>query len=174
MISRSGQDAAEPTPGRGALDDLRFELKQGDAYEQHLSSRIEDALDVQTEAWLEWLARFRVAGVPGEPLTAIEHDGSADYAERIARERADGDEHKPGPKRMVGRRVKQDCWMCGQSWPCEGSWQARALTVAAYCREHRGEEGFSWVRCDDILAIIRGEAVVIRGFIEIPVEAESD
>jgi len=50
---------AEPvlpaTPGRGALDDLRFELKQGDAYEQNLSSRIENGLDAQTEEWHAYL-----------------------------------------------------------------------------------------------------------------------
>ena len=34
--------------------------------------------------------------------------------------------HKPGPKRMVGRRITQDCWGCGRPWPCDGSWQARA------------------------------------------------
>jgi hypothetical protein len=43
------------TPGRQALDDLRFELKRGDVWEQHLASRIEDGLDAQTEAWHAYL-----------------------------------------------------------------------------------------------------------------------
>jgi len=49
------EQARPATPGRQALDDLRFELKQGDAWEQHLSSRIEDGLDTQTEAWHAYL-----------------------------------------------------------------------------------------------------------------------
>jgi hypothetical protein len=53
-----------PTPGRDALDNLRFELKRGDAYEQNLSSRIEDALDAQTVAWEAWVRAHRAA--PGK------------------------------------------------------------------------------------------------------------
>jgi hypothetical protein len=47
--------AAAGTPGRGVLDELRFELKRGDAWEQHLASRIEDGLDAQTVAWEEFV-----------------------------------------------------------------------------------------------------------------------
>jgi len=51
LRDRLAAAAEAGTPGRGALDDLRFELKQGDLYEQHLASRIEDGLDAQTVAW---------------------------------------------------------------------------------------------------------------------------
>lgn len=62
---RAGRVMSEPTPGRAALDDLRFELKRGDFYEQHLASRIEDGLDAQTEAWLAYLAgRWRTDPPP--------------------------------------------------------------------------------------------------------------
>lgn len=63
------------TPGRGVLDDLRFELKRGDVYEQHLSSRIEDGLDAQTEAWVAWLGELRrLAGGHG-PVAGYIVDG---------------------------------------------------------------------------------------------------
>lgn len=64
----------EPTPGGAALDDLRFELKQGDFYEQHLASRIEDGLDAQTEAWLAYLARDEYRGAIVEILTVFDDD----------------------------------------------------------------------------------------------------
>jgi hypothetical protein len=51
LNARLDEDEAAATPGRQALDDLRFELRGGDVYEQHLSSRIEDGLDIQTAAW---------------------------------------------------------------------------------------------------------------------------
>jgi hypothetical protein len=51
----TGIEPIGPTPGRDALDNLRFELKRGDPYEQSLSSRIEDALDAQTVAWEAWV-----------------------------------------------------------------------------------------------------------------------
>jgi Family of unknown function (DUF6221) len=51
LRARLDEDEVSATPGRRALDDLRFELKHGDRYEQHLSSRLEDGLDSQTVAW---------------------------------------------------------------------------------------------------------------------------
>ena len=40
--------------------------------------------------------------------------------------------HAAGPKRMVGRQAtRRDCLSCGQPWPCEGSWQARAEAAEA-------------------------------------------
>jgi hypothetical protein len=74
----------EPTPGRRVLDDLRFELKRGDAYEQHLSSRIEDGLDSQTVAWEKAAAGLMSAAVDGL-LVALEAEGvviSADQRRR--------------------------------------------------------------------------------------------
>lgn len=53
VAARLAEYETSPAPGRRALDDLRFELKRGDPYEQHLSSRIEDGLDAQTAAWQE-------------------------------------------------------------------------------------------------------------------------
>lgn len=53
VTARLAEEEASPAPGRRALDDLRFELKRGDPYEQHLSSRIEDGLDAQAAAWHE-------------------------------------------------------------------------------------------------------------------------
>ena len=35
--------------------------------------------------------------------------------------------------------------------------EAKLDAIAAYCREHKGEDGFSWVRALDIQAIISGE-----------------
>lgn len=67
-------DMAEATPGRAALDELRFELKRGDAYEQHLASRIEDALDVQTEAWLAWKAAREPGRVVGYKIGEAVYD----------------------------------------------------------------------------------------------------
>ena len=57
LAARYGEAEAAATPGRDALDDLRFELKRGDPYEQHLSSRIEDGLDSQTRVWRELVLR---------------------------------------------------------------------------------------------------------------------
>jgi Family of unknown function (DUF6221) len=51
LNGRLAEDEVSATPGRHALDDLRFDLKLGDSYEQRLSSRIEDGLDIQTGAW---------------------------------------------------------------------------------------------------------------------------
>lgn len=43
---------------------------------------------------------------------------------------ADG--HRPGPRRMAARQLAPaDCLACGQRWPCEGSWQARAEAAEA-------------------------------------------
>lgn len=51
LKARLDEDERAPTPGREALDDLRFELKRGEPYWQHLASRVEDGLDIQTVAW---------------------------------------------------------------------------------------------------------------------------
>jgi Family of unknown function (DUF6221) len=47
LQARFSEDAAQLVSGRKVLDELRFGLKNGDAYEQHLSSQIEDGLDYQ-------------------------------------------------------------------------------------------------------------------------------
>ena len=76
--------------------------------------------------------------------------------------------HRPGPRRMVARQLAAaECLSCGQRWPCEGSWQARAeeaeaklAAIAEYVRSRP-----SWVvdpvesrlRKDSILAIVGGE-----------------
>ena len=57
IAARYDEAEAAATPGRDDLDDLRFELKRGDPYEQHLSSRIEDGLDSQTGVWHEFVLR---------------------------------------------------------------------------------------------------------------------
>jgi hypothetical protein len=51
LSARLDEDWVSPTPGRRALDDLRFGLRGYDRYEEHLSSRIEDGLDAQTTVW---------------------------------------------------------------------------------------------------------------------------
>ena len=40
--------------------------------------------------------------------------------------------HVPGPRRMIGRQAtRRDCLGCGEPWPCEHSWQARAEDAEA-------------------------------------------
>lgn len=40
--------------------------------------------------------------------------------------------HIPGPKRMVGRQIiGHTCLGCGDPWPCQHSWQARAEAAEA-------------------------------------------
>lgn len=83
-----------------------------------------------------------------------------------------GPVHKPGPRRIVGRRLTQDCWGCRQPWPCDGSWQrwaeaaeAKLAEIESHCREHpehtrlygSGSTIPVRVRADVILAVIGTE-----------------
>jgi hypothetical protein len=70
-----------------------------------------------------------------------------------------GPVHRPGPKRMVARQVApSDCLACGQRWPCEASWQARAERAEARLAEVRavlleGGQGDGTVRCRAIAIV---------------------
>ena len=91
--------------------------------------------------------------------TEVDLTAEMDAAEEIVMGREDA--HRPGPKRMAGRRVTQDCWTCGQSWPCDGSWQARAEaaekrldTIRVHCRGHLAIGGMCCPHlAEEILAI---------------------
>lgn len=70
-----------------------------------------------------------------------------------------GPVHRPGPKRMVARQVApSDCLACGQRWPCEASWQARAERAEARLAEVRavlleGGQGDGTARCRAIAIV---------------------
>lgn len=115
LAARLNDDERSVTLGRAALDDLRFELKRGDPYEQRLSSRIEDGLDAQSVAW------------------------EARVLREVAAKRAILAEHPH--ERMGGRTARREdvgCTLCGQDdgvqWH-EG-WCATIRALAAVYADH--------------------------------------
>lgn len=79
LNARLDEDEISEVPGRYALDDLRLELKRDDPYMQHLSSRIEDGLDIQQMYWRQRAQREVAA--KRAILKAYEGDGPNDYSQ---------------------------------------------------------------------------------------------
>ena len=69
-----------------------------------------------------------------EPLVLPQDE--FELVQKMAALSATGRPHVRGPRRMVGRKATANyCLSCGQAWPCDGSWQARALAAEARVRE---------------------------------------